>query len=231
MPGLSRWKEGAKEMNNSIKFKEQKLGTEAVVYIKKCLSAGNTLAKYLLKTVTFENGYVTTMLPAGILAKDTTDFEEGIFPRHLEAEISTASDQPKTVCLPAPDMDFYLASVIEEFLNASENHVCILEDALFRPGDLILLKRKQKPIILGDEVYYFFQGKGVSIGDIADMIKQVKSIPIFVGAMASLPEGRTLEKPNAVLTSEEIAFVAKNVEKIFVGAYDGEGNLIWHKGI
>jgi len=220
-------------MNINIKYREEKLGAEAVLYIRKCLSAGNTLAQNLLKNVTFENGYVTAMLPADILAKDATDFEEGIFPpsRHSEAEISTGIDKPKTGCLPASDMDFYLASMIEIFLNASESHICVLEDALFRPGDPILSKRKQEPIIFGDEVYYFLRGKDVSIDDIADTIKQVKSIPIFVGAMTSLPKGRTLLKSSDVLTLKEIAFVAKNVEKIFVGAYDGEGNLIWHKGI
>ena len=62
------------------------------------------------------------------------------------------------------------------------------------------------------------------------MIRKAHNVyPGLIGVMTSLPEGHYLALEKKKITSEELKLLAERAEKIIVGAYDGEGYLIWSK--
>jgi hypothetical protein len=214
-----------------LNFKEHKFGLEGTKYVKECLSHGKTLAQNILNSLNLDAGYVVTLLPSDTDPEAAVDFEHGVLPLPPESEWhdSLAENGSKSVWVPIHNMNFYVESIVEAFLHAKEGHVCIIEENLARAGDPALSSRKIRPLIFDSEVYYLLRGKWVKRTEIEEAIKQSHTIPYFIGALTFLPKGINFLKSDGFLAIEEIKILAENAQKIFVGAYDGEGYLIWHR--
>jgi hypothetical protein len=63
---------------------------------------------------------------------------------------------------------------------------------------------------------------------ILNTISESSSIPIFIGFMTSIdPNIQKYIGCKQYIKEEILTIMADRAEKIFVGAYDGEGYLIW----
>ena len=209
--------------------KEIQFGPEAVRYIEGRLALGKTLAGYLLQHTELSSGQVVTFLPSDVSYESARQFEYGgKLPALSGSEkYFTAKDGTIWRMSPTPNSDFYLAGIIKAHLNMGEGRICIFEDANARSGDPFLLSCPVQYATFNEEVYYFLTGKGLNDIKIKDTVRYAASW-LFICAMTVIPQG-FIDSENQVFTSEQLTELAKKAEKIAVGAYDGEGYLIWSK--
>jgi len=188
------------------------LPAEANRYIRNCLEAGNSLAKHLLTQLDLENGRVVSFLPPGVNPSVAQQFRYG----------GVASAKESISCLVA---------LIRTFLSTGEGRLCICENALARPNDPILSSSDTRILIFKNEVYHFLSEGDVESRKIRQTIGEAESAYLFIGVMTSVPKESSFshEARRITIPSDELLRVlAERAEKIVVGAYDGEGYLIWN---
>src|SRR5690606_34240342 len=127
--------------------------------------------------------------------------------------------------VPIPNTSAILATIISEHLVATSSRVCVFEDANTRPSDPVFHRIKTPVFTFENEVYHFARGGAADSGEIQQLIRAASSW-LVIGVLAALPSGVVLENrsevPDATLDA-----LASGAEKIIVGAYDGEGYVIW----
>ena len=58
-------------------------------------------------------------------------------------------------------------------------------------------------------------------------IAEAETLPIFIGAISILPQDSRIYSAQREQAGEELRSLADRAENFIVGAYDGEGYLIW----
>lgn len=213
-------------------YREIILGNEAKEYISDRLTLGKTLASILLQTCNIEKGQVTTFLPSYIAKKTAKEFETGKLKPDPNQKLVT--EKYRISCLngsatPVPTTDFYLVSLIHSYLNKKENNLCIFEEANSKPTDPFVLSGKMETRFLThkDEIYHFLLNQDNKVETIEQTISFADAW-LFIGIMTSLPQEMTFSLKKKKLTLKELKILSERTEKIIIGAYDGEGYLIWH---
>ena len=215
-------------MEKCIKYT---LGSEAIEYIKNILSDSHTLAKYLLESLDLGAGIVITFLPPGLSKKEITDFEAGVMPMPPESEWRYFNyEDGRTVrVMPVTVLDRDMILLIQNFLEEDAERLCIFENWLFHPSDSVVSQFKSRLLFFESEVYHVLFGGHVEVSRIKETIKEAHSIPIFIGALTSMSGMSAAFQRKKSLSSDQIKMLAAQTQKIIVGAYDGEGYLIWNK--
>lgn len=215
-------------MERCIKYT---LGPEAIKYIRNILSDGHSLAKYLLKSLDLDAGVVITFLPPGLSDEELADFEAGVMPIPPESEwrYFTYEDGSRVRVIPVTVVDYDTILLIQNFLEEGTERLCIFENWLFHPTSSQVLRFKSRLLFYEDEVYHVLFGGYVEEGKIKETIKEAKSIPVFIGALTSMPGMSKALFKEKVVSSKQLKVLAEKTEKIIVGAYDGEGYLIWNR--
>jgi hypothetical protein len=206
-----------------MNYKEIKLGLEAITYLKDRLSCGNTLANILLQNCDFEVGSIFTILPANISDEVAKEFKTGgKLPSLLAADYEQSNLEP------IADMDSQLVTDIHVFLSANEGHVCVFEDASAERNYPFLQALDTRFSFFNDEVYHLLSHEDLDDNKILKTIRAARSW-LFIGIMASVSQDISLSLEHKDLTMDDLNLLAKGTEKIIVGAYDGEGYLIWDR--
>ena len=216
---------------NNFDIREYELGSEAIKFIEKCLSAGNILAQTLSKKFDFKKGQVTTALPLDIDPAEAKDFEDGILPEPPKSEWRRVAepDGSQWIMIPKPNMDFWLASTIRMYLSKENKRLCIFENALANSSDPWISSKKSKIFIFKHEVYHFLLRSDVAGKKIEQTIRDATS-HLFIGVLTSVPRETAFPKNRQEVNFEELKVFVERTEKIIVGAYDGEGYLFWKSG-
>jgi len=212
----------------SVKCVETRLGPGAELYLEESLKDGHTLAKLVLEVIRFESGYITTFLPPNVAPESIKDFRTGgKLPSSPEPESYVPDGQSQKIT-PVPNTDADLAFVVKGHLRLDKRRVCAMEDALKRPGDLILKRLKTRYATFENEIYHLLFHTDAGTNNVENVLKTAKSLPTFVGLLTSCshPPGLATD---GTLSLTELRELAIKVNKIFVGAYDGEGYLLWNK--
>lgn len=204
-------------MKKLIKYS---LDCEAVKYIENVLRGGRTLSRYLLECLDLNKGKVVTFLPEGIQDIDIKNFEVG---GKLKVPTETIVHKPGTIAYPIPITDSFLAEIVQTSIFSRESGVCILEDATRSPRDMFKTSVDDQMLVLDDEVYYLLTKKNIDKEMITKTISVANSLWHFVCVMTSWPNKP--EKKN--ISNNDIKDLVKKTEKLAIGAYDGEGYLIW----
>ena len=216
------------------KGKQIQLNRDAILYVKECLSDGHTLAHHLLETVNLDSGSVSTFVPYDANEGLPHDFKHGPLLQQPHPE-SVISDQNKAdskiMMIATPNTDSLLTETISEYLNANKGRIVILEDAMARPSDPCMKTVKKTTWrAFHDEVYYFLKCPDCSHTQVGQALKDAQSTyPVLLGAMITLPHEQRFIIGQGNLTSKALKTVADYTEHIIVGAYDGEGYVIWSK--
>lgn len=189
-------------MLNKVEF-----GPEAITYIRSCLSEGDTISTYLLN-LPLENGRVATHLPTTISPAASRRFKVGGVTTRSETE-------------PA------LVAFILAYLRGQRKRYAVFE-ALERPGDAPLSSSKAQFFIHEDEIYYFLTPQERDPTKVASTVRAARSYP-FIGVLTSIPEDEPDIRAGYELTADILERLAMRTEHILIGAYDGEGELIWSK--
>jgi hypothetical protein len=178
---------------------------EAVKYIRDCLKQGNTLAQRLLQ-LPLEEGNVVVPLPA-------TVHEEA----YAKFEVGGVTSRDKTEAL--------LADFISAYLHGANGRYVIFEDELAQPGDAFLSSSKAQFVTFGPEVYYFLSSQDSDANGIIATIQRATSY-LFIGVLTSLGTDTDLSSGQA-MAADWLSTVVRHTEALLIGAYDGEGVLIW----
>ncbi len=211
---------------------ERSLGPEALEYIRECLAEGKTLARHLLERVDLESGTVTTFLPSDVSKEAASQFRTGgKLERDPETFVyRTAPDGSRVRWEPVPNTDPWLVSIVQAFLRAAEGRVCILENALARPSDPGLSRFQSRLLAFEDEVYHVLLSRELEGTEIARAIGEARcAYPPLIGVITFLAAEAGLPDEARDITSAQLRVLAERTQKIVVGAYDGEGYLIWSK--
>lgn len=197
------------------------LGNEANSYINEILQEGNTLSQHIIRKINIQNGRVKTFSPS--ICNNSKNYNEFYY-----GGISADVPEPKKIR--QNDIEAHLAMLVKTFISENLSNVCIIENSLANKNDAWVKNIGSNLLFFNDEVYHFLSSKNFKGDDILKTITQAKSIPVFIGYFASIPEKiliRFNSKPSIEISIEEIGTIANGIQKIFVGAYDGEGYLIW----
>jgi len=194
----------------------------SVPYIVSVLDDSRRSLAAAVRTATdFSMGNVVTWLPPG--GQIPAGFVRGgLFPEPEKAEWRYGSEG---VAKPVPTTVDAIATEIETFISEHSHRLCLLANENIDPGDQVAALY-QDTIAYKNELYHLIL-KGTSRCRIANTIKLAKSVPVFMGVLSST----TLAPEIGDGTISEFSFreVATRTEGVIVGAFDGEGFLLWRK--
>jgi hypothetical protein len=188
----------------------------AIRYMKSRLVLGRTLAKFLLETIDRSEGTVFTLSPRQLNPTELMEFEIG----HVDTEGLASAG----AISPILGSEKELAELISHLLREPQKF-CFLENWLATPDDPWVRRAKSHIVTLGTEVYHVMSSAETRI---SEAIREASQIPVFVGAIGnfSINMGSSIMAGQTV-TADSLKSFAETVECIFVGAYDGEGYVLW----
>lgn len=196
------------------KFKKITLGREAKAYIEECFSKGKTLGKLFGSFIDLSNGLITTELPDLVSNWNSNNFEGGFVYKNERVD---KTEEPSQTCRTL------LSNAILESLK--EGKVCVMESFLPSRGDEWLKETKSHVAFIGEEVCFLLDKNDASKDRVEEALNNAEYPPIFFGAIGD-GDLTSIEKDGNMQIEELVKFI-KKAKKIFVGAYDGEGYLVW----
>ena len=202
----------------------------AINYIRQQLDSGHTLARLLLENADLHMTAVAVLNAVPLDTEQIVEFKCGHVPPAPEsAQCITIQGQP-FLAYPKANSYEQLAEVIYSFLDDPEC-VCLLENMLARPRDPWLKRAKSRVTTHGTEVYHILDTTDRSKEKIEDALREAESLPVFVGAiLRQPPDNISGDTGHATISTEQLRTFAKSARCLFVGAYDGEGYLVWQAG-
>jgi hypothetical protein len=232
MAGVSRWTSNTCGRNDLSNWKEVKLGLDAVEYVREYLLKGHTLSECLLQRHDLFQGAVFACVPSSVSDRTAENFRDGpLLPEPKpQTHIRQRNKDGSTVTLiPVPNTDNILAEIIKTFLERTKVGACVFEEAAARPSDPCMSSSTTAWIEYNDEVYYFLLHSDATLGKIQQAIRQAASVyPGLIGVMTRMPDPEFSSRRKRI-TASGLRELARNTEKIIIGAYDGEGYLIWER--
>lgn len=201
----------------------------AIKYIKESLNNEKNLSKYILKNIRIEDGTTTSLIPIGIERITMNELEGGIFHNVKIISTSTAVEAEKDR-IDTYNIYNHLLISIKKFIKTNVNNICIIQAFNAEPTFKYLANRVSTMLTFNEEVYFAITEKDDFDDRIEKTLRMADSDIYFIGAMIHLPDSSNNKYLNErELSAEDFELLTLNIEKIFVGAYDGEGFLIWDK--
>ncbi|SRR5229473_2823591 len=200
----------------------------AVDYTRQQLGSGNSLAKFLLEGFDFKTATVVVLNAVPLSAIQITEFNWGHVPPAEESAQHIMIERQPFLAYPKANSYEHLTEVIYSSLQEPQR-VCVLENMLASPGDPWLKRAKSRVATHGTEVYHIVDATERLREKIEDAVREAASLPVFVGAVGRQPPDPILgDAGDATISTRQLRTFANTVHCIFVGAYDGEGYLVWH---
>jgi hypothetical protein len=201
----------------------------AAEYIRRQLAQGKSLAKALLQAVDFEEGRVMTLSPTPLSPTETMQFDRGHAPQtHTKPERIKFGDTTY-LAVPTANANEELVAAIYDELRKPQS-ACFLENSLAEAHDGWLQRAKSRVITNGSEVYHALFNTDRDKGKIEAAIREWHYLPTSIGALGTMNEEASAHIVSVkAITIEQLTAFAKTAQSVFVGAYDGEGYLVWNK--
>jgi hypothetical protein len=209
-------------------YKEFTLDSRAHEYLKKYLRelvATTTIARLLLTQSDLDAGSITTYAHRELGLERLHAFTDYGFMGQPLKQVDISLAKMKIV----PVYDFWLIPVIRDFLAKQENHLCVFAKISARAGDRLVDRTPTNLAIYREELYHFIGTANVSIERIDQIFSWIDSL-FIVGVLTSLPVGQHSLYHKQTISLSILEQLVDRAEKLIISAYDGEGNLIWHRG-
>jgi hypothetical protein len=204
------------------------LGAQGLAYIRNRLELGKTFARYLLDN-DLSSARILTMLPRSVSPRAALNLETGILAAPPSESHIPFVDKTgrKGRLVPKPNMDPALIDLVRNYLSVGNRRVMIFEDALARPTDPWFLKSPGHFLSFDNEILHIVaEEDAMNEQAIGDTIKRSRSW-LFIGAMTSFPERLRVADRVTKIDDSLLRALAKSSKGIVVGAYDGEGFVVW----
>ncbi len=204
------------------------LGEQARVRIRSVLEWGNTFARLMLREVPLNTGTVVAVFSSPVDQSKLNEFEYG-GKLPLPAKETWIGAPNIFLMIPTPTSDSCFVSIVQDFLQANPLHMCLCEDALARSTDSGLAKRKSRIYFFNQEVYSVLLFIDHKDDVILQANRETHSLPYFISALIAQPKQLFSTEPmRGVFTQDTLTVLARNVKSLIIGAYDGEGYLVWN---
>jgi hypothetical protein len=192
-------------------LKTVELSSDSIEYIRQELSLGGVLSNELLKMDLY-TGSIFTYLPSEFIPQTSVDYAESL-------EFLTG----KKV---SDEFDKVVGQFILNYLGNAPKKMAIFE-TMWNGSDPIASKRPLQYFTIQGRKYDFLRGNDEK-GMIMDYISDAHGYPTVIIAVDIGSEDLIII--NKTDFADEMAlWLANKTEKIIVGAFDGEGYLIWQK--
>lgn len=198
-------------------LKKNDVTQKALPFFKEYLGYGKTFSQLFLKGHSLNLGEIFSYFPHDIDLSGISNFRHSVlFSQHTK----TSSYQSEDV----------LVAIIKQFLARGKNNICIFEDSNAKPTDPYFLNLKLDIPWLGhaDEVYYILNNDMNAKEKIFQVIRHASSW-LTIGALVSLRSEIKFSFAQKKITNNQLKLLARDTTSIILGAYDGEGYLIWEK--
>lgn len=192
------------------------LGGEALHFVRHSLEMGKTLAR-ALKALDLEDGHVYGLCPASMTAEEARHFDEGGF-----SEVAPAADVWSSV----DTLDAVLAEHIVQELSGRTDAVCVFEDESAERDFEYLKDEATNVLFLGAEVYRAICGPDPDLALVTRTVDASKSW-LTIGAIGTGIGGLCSRRQE--ISSMDLSELAKAVREVYIGAYDGEGYVVWRR--
>jgi hypothetical protein len=191
-------------------FREFDFSHEAVGYVQNRLETAGTLGKQVRRCLNLEEGKVVALLPEDVEPEYAVRFQYGFW---------MCGDEPWK----------WVVSSISEYLARDPSRIVVFE--LSRPptgvpgvtSDTFRIGKFQNELVL------FLVGPIANSAIINLAMRAATRFPDRLGYMTSSPTAHGDPSVTELITQDYLQELAARTEKIVLGAYDGEGHLIWHK--
>lgn len=196
----------------------KKMNFEALDFVKENLTNGKTFAHLLLKKQAIDDGNVSVYLPPEVEHTKEKKFRESIFMYYKGS--------------PYESSDELMAEYISQYLHKDKKNICIFENFNSSPTDINFLenfKGKEETFIYKNEVYHLLRNKDAYTPKVEHYIKKTNFVWIFIAALSSFSEKEYETAVSDQVSLETLEDLAERAEKILIGAFDGEGYLIWER--
>jgi len=215
-----------KETTSIMQSLNESSRSAAVLYMESILARGHALAKFLLQYIKLQDGKVMVLTSDPLDSAEVLEFESGHFPQELVP--GTVGGVPGSIS-PVVDSDDQLVELIRELLGTPDS-ICIMENPSARADWPWLQRVKSFAVTYESEVFHLVFSKDRSQHGIADTIREARRIPVFIGAVGRITKevAKSIQKQKTITTSD-LESVAETAWLVFVGAYDGEGYVIWQR--
>lgn len=206
---------------------EQEQRAVAIAHLRQKLGSGKTLARLLLESVDFATGAVAVLNAVALSGSLITEFNWGhVAPAPESAQYIKIQGRP-FLAYPMANSYEHLIEVIYSSMESPES-ICLMENMLASPNDPWLNRAKSRLATYGSEVYHILTSSDRSKEKIEDTLREAESLPVFVGAVGPQPRDRiAYDSEHVTISLGQLKSFAKSAYCIFVGAYDGEGYLVW----
>jgi hypothetical protein len=192
--------------------------------MERVLTMGHTFAMLLHKRFKPESGEVFILSPDPLDSSQVLQFDFGHFPQ--EPVPGTIGGVPGKIC-PLADSNDEFAKLVCEMLDAPQS-ICLMENYLFSADDSWLQRAKSCVVTHESEILHAVFGSDHSQDKIAEAIIDARRIPVLIGAVGRLTtEANTAIQKEKTITTSVLESIAETARLVFVGAYDGEGFVIW----
>lgn len=200
-------------------------GDDSSAYIRKQLLRGRSLSDGL-NNLPIENGTVYAFVPSGIEPDKLYRFENGgIYSSDEEL-------RKRTVRFSAVRNDALtpISVEIERFITTDKKRCCLFEEPVLWQTDEELKNNGIEFVCFGDkQVFYFFNSNNADLEKIKEAIL-VSDSYVFTCAVSLLNENiQSNFLSSKRISTELLDEFIRNVFVFFIGAYDGEGYLMWVK--
>jgi hypothetical protein len=225
---VPEWRHGT-EVREDIQ--EIELGSEGIEYVRETLAHGKELSQCLLRILDLESGKLKTFLPPGIAPESVNQFSFGgkLPPTGKRTTVRLWGGR-EYEAVEIPNVNDVPISIIAAHLESCATAFCIFENALSSAGDGWLKKTPVQTVTCGSSVYHFLTARQTELGLIETTLKRAKSIsPPTLGVLSRFSNGSRLDPRLGTIELAELEKIGEQSEKLIVGAYDGEGYLIWSK--
>jgi len=185
------------------------VGDEGLKYLRSTLRQGTGMCLHLLK-LPLTKGVAFSPIPAGASIERAIRFNAG--------GMTTMGDTHRW-------LGTHLRSLADKFPTGT----IILQDVWAKPNDPAVLTAKSRSLLTIEQVYYYLKASDCDEQRVRTLIKDVTSF-LLVGAFTRWPgSDSSLPVNGEIIADSVIEDAAREAEEIFVGAYDQEGLIVWHR--
>jgi hypothetical protein len=188
-----------------------KLSEEAFEYIRNELSQGGYLPQRLLE-LDLEQGVVHTYVPVGFTPNSSIDYGESL--NYL------------TGVRPLREIRRTIVDLISDYLDDSESKYAIFE-TWQEKGDPSVLKHDLQYFFIHSRLYGFLRGSD-ELKPIMEHLREAGPYPTII-TLVKMPECGSPFLPATELSEDAYSKIVENVDCLIIGAWDGEGYIIWRK--
>lgn len=213
---------------------EHILGEEGYAHVRYAFGESRTLGQCLSACVDLKQGSLRTYLPLYVTEAEVIEFSASKQPVGMTESHRYQQADGQWVLMTRVESTIRVTSAsLHSHLIQNPNSIAIFEDWMVdRTDSCVQNERRCRFAFCGNEVYTFSKVPEATVDDVEFAIRKAESIyPPLMGVVCDLPsdeltlwEGDRVEK-----RPDDFERLAERVRIIIVGAYDGEGYLIWKK--